>query len=1615
MAGSIVNLSNIVEAIEQNAQTLATIVDICNAVNDVPLAGADIDKTKSNAKLLKDLCVNGFKPVIEAINELSSLEVDPKNMGQLGKVIDGVNQNTGVVANSLKNSTGTFAQLNTVVAEVNTVLNESSTPMSETVEKVKNISSLISDINKTISSLTDLVDPEKNQIAKTAMNPIKLFFAKQRIKRTFKAIRIFIAMILAEMEELNSVVGDLDIKTLEGSMNNISSFLKKINEMITNISLFVDPKKNKLAVSPVKLFFAKRQIRKVFKAFAELINVLIQEAERLNKQLANVDVDKLDVLEKISQMVSAIKTIMKDVMKMSLLVIPFTLASIIVILGMIIFEGVIFAIITVLQLLAKLEIDPLLDSITKCRVLLSDIISLFKSLIKLSLYLIIAGPIIILGFIAGILVMVGLLLFVVELNIMISILSKIPDKDLTNAKKTILSVVGLFLVLIGLIIIIILLSTVMLEVVKASVIVLLGVIAMMIVVAAVVYSFQMISKIASTLKVKDILMVIGVFVVIIVLVVLFLVIAALLTVLQELANQIEVGTIIVFVLGLLAFAVVMGLLGLGCAAIASYLLPAVAAIILVFVAIATIIAIMLVTVVMLALLEKIDLDSDKIQENVTKVMSTVQMIIDSLFGPKDETEEEASDKGFIETLLGYLGSGIAMILKAIMAVAYLALMMVAILLVLFIAAQLRLLQELELDTKKIETNVGVVMDTAQLVVDSIFGPKDDSKDDPSQKSFFESILEFMGTGFVKILQAILAIAYLALMVVAILLVLFIASELRLLQEIDLNQSLISTNIGIVMDTAQSVIDAVFEPDDESKVNSSDKGFFYTLLDFLCPALAKIVGAIMSIAYLALMVVAILLVNFIATELRILQEIDLNPDKINVNVKIVMDTAQSVINYVFDPEDDKANKPSSKGFFMTILDFFCPALSKIFGAIMSIAYLALMVVAMLLVNFIAAELRVLQIIDLNPEKISANVEIVMNTAQMVVDAIFNPSDDKEDKPSSKGFFLTILDFFCPAYAKIFGAIMSIAYLALIMVAVVLIISIAKELEYLQQIDLDAELITSNVQTVIDTANMVTGSLFDPNDDKEDKPSSKGFFLSILEFFCPSLAAIFEAIMAIAYLALVIVAVQLIVEIAKQLQFIAGVQLDEETIKSNVQKVIRSAQCVIDAVFQRDNTKPEGGQGIFRKLLKMILPSRLLEFLDAIMAIGYLSLVKTCVGLVGEMAQNLTAIAKLPSMNGIEGKVQTVTNTARTVINAVLYGGKPGKKEMKKLSKATEEAEDYLRRIQIIPNKLGEIVKSFEELKEFGQETEDKAVGVITTLVKIVSQFDQLSSSSLDKATKSNFIITSITCLIRQIDKINIDDEKVQDIKNLMLSLIENGDKISQINIDEKHIGDLRSGFDLVTNFAAYIIKNCDDIEDSLDAAEDMFDIYGDFLTVVGKVNINESKSNSIKDVFKSISEFHTEISKNAQNTAGVLKNYDNFLTKINKLEVKKLQTATKLFEEMARFSESINGNFDSMADTLNEKIAPLMEELKDLLNDVQEKVAQKAEQPATEMDAEKRNIFNRMQENGQTTNLSQTEVAEKVDNKYQAELQQRYGIDEVASKLSQLIDLFQNGDARVRTT
>ena len=251
-----------------------------------------------------------------------------------------------------------------------------------------------------------------------------------------------------------------------------------------------------------------------------------------------------------------------------------------------------------------------------------------------------------------------------------------------------------------------------------------------------------------------------------------------------------------------------------------------------------------------------------------------------------------------------------------------------------------------------------------------------------------------------------------------------------------------------------------------------------------------------------------------------------------------------------------------------------------------------------------------------------------------------------------------------------------------------------------------------------------------------------------------------------------------------------------------------------------------------------------------------------------------------------------------------------------------------------------------------------------------------------------------------------------------------DCLNQIQTIKLEKDSIHNGIDIIFNTADSVIekitkyekKDFDKAQKNLSKYEKIADLLEDIYDELKAVSYDPNITKQCVDLVDMIGKLNVSFNNvDDKKIVNAMKSYTNFLKQIDDTDIDKLKETKSVFEQMARFSESINGNFEALAETLNEKIAPLLEELKESLDTVEKNTTQVVSRPTTTSAVEKQNIFNQMQETGQTKNLTKKEIEQIVDNKYKDNIQSQYGIDEVVSKLSALIDLFQNGDAMVRTT
>lgn len=631
----------------------------------------------------------------------------------------------------------------------------------------------------------------------------------------------------------------------------------------------------------------------------------------------------------------------------------------------------------------------------------------------------------------------------------------------------------------------------------------------------------------------------------------------------------------------------------------------------------------------------------------------------------------------------------------------------------------------------------------------------------------------------------------------------------------------------------------------------------------------------------LMLLAITAIFLIGIQLAILAQIKLDPVAIITNVAIILGVANQIISMVFagiaEPEE-------KENIFTRILTSIGGGILTLVKALFASMILVATIASVAAILIIATMLRILQVFRLDKDKITENVSTILSTARLVIDSIFDPIDNKNN-PSKKTWGEKLLG----AFKGIIEAIMAVSFLALSLISISLVLLLATELRIIQSINLDHGKIRTNVSAVIGAAQMVADSIFDPQDDKNN-PSKKSWGIKLLGAF----GDIIEAIMAVAFLALSLISISMILLLAKQLSVLQGMELNQSAITDNVSKVINTARLVIDTIMSPDTTQAKRQDGIFGKILGWAMPG-LKSILDALTAVGFLAVSLAAIGIVVKLAKMMQTIQKIDNLNGVGQKAIMVVNSARQVCTLVY------------------ENTDKFKVDKTVMSSLRNMGRILKQLKKIS---------------KTLTGIGELSPESI---ANSKLILSGALESLLYIAEHPLDEQSLQNRLNLM-----------------KEMNDV-------------ILK--------------LTDIKGPAL----------------------------------ENSKQVTDNYIRFIEKIGNTNLDNLRTTVSLFDKMAQFSNSIQGNFDGLADTLNEKIAPLLEELKTIMESLPQKIDESTtsinNSISTQSDANSLTMTSetaKAQARRNNPSASDDEIKRMVDQKMSEQARQKAtGIE---AKLDELLDI-----------
>lgn len=490
------------------------------------------------------------------------------------------------------------------------------------------------------------------------------------------------------------------------------------------------------------------------------------------------------------------------------------------------------------------------------------------------------------------------------------------------------------------------------------------------------------------------------------------------------------------------------------------------------------------------------------------------------------------------------------------------------------------------------------------------------------------------------------------------------------------------------------------------------------------------------------------------------------------------------------------------------------------------------------------------------------------------------------------------------------------------------------------------------------------------DTRDLPLRKkamGALMSVFVIFAKELAVNIHwvilgtvaALVAVFGVVFMVVIVTALILIAGLLLVLNTIPVDPEKSKEKASEIINAVQFILDALFNFD--KPGNGEkpdrGIFAALGSLGLG--IVRMIQSLLGAIYLLFMVFAVIFIIILAGLLYVLAMM-DVKAIAAKARSnaaeVIAAAQYILDMLFYGEDQSQSNKDKswIQKILEWGGVHaLKAIMDIIAAILMIVKLALLIV---------AVILVIVMYGALMVLAKIDISQLDKALSNTRKIMSTASTVADIimEKDTSEDKSTE--KSWISKLIDWGKDVlgtlGDIGSLVLHIGKLAllMGAIAVVGGLGKTLANIADYNVPTEQALKNTDIIiGAANAVVARLNGSEIKEldSDIKDKLKELAEMSGYMKtigenlggagQNAEGAERIINSYIKFIDKINTIELTRLNTTTKMMEAWARIAEEISGDFEGLAEVMNDQIAPALEKLNETMSGVKEVQAQIIEQ------------------------------------------------------------------------
>lgn len=681
---------------------------------------------------------------------------------------------------------------------------------------------------------------------------------------------------------------------------------------------------------------------------------------------------------------------------------------------------------------------------------------------------------------------------------------------------------------------------------------------------------------------------------------------------------------------------------------------------------------------------------------------------------------------------------------------------------------------------------------------------------------------------------------------------------------------------------------------------------------------------------AMITLSVGLLTLTVAMIALLGALEIDREKVKDNITAIFDTVVYIVEALmtsliktFAPE---GSSPLVKGVMAVV-----GLAATTAGLIATFPMLLASVLSISAILLIGGMLKLVSLLSLDRGKIREVVGDILSLVGDICEAASPRGDiSKMRNPQDRGILGDIVDFVYPPLMGVVDSISQFATVAMMTFSVMALVMIGGLLRLIQMLDLDPGKIRDNISQIFDCISQIVRSF---QEEVIFNTSGSGLFDSLVQWISPTMFSAWQSFSMFVNVGMMFGVVLLLNGLARCLQGLTSLVIDTGSIQNNIRKVfdtIALIQQKLGDAYTWENAKQDGVMGTIAKAFGF---GGTWKLVHSLMQLGQVATLYGIIALVESMAGSLSKLAgiDLSSLQQATVKSGLVVDTVNTI--------------SKKLTDKDLVDEDDLEDMIEVFAKMDEMYKKIAELSKKAAEVGSIDLSKVNNSKLIINSVKSISTEGLTKITNNEVVkvdnLKSITTAYQKVSSElsrvgEIDMKKVQDMM-IAVSVIAKGVPKSapEIRLD----GLVRNTKSMVEMVGEVNTLKIGDGLATINRLQAMTTAIVANMRTISVADLDEDSVTRRIGLMKALNNYLGSIvqvdDKAVKNTKEITDTYIKFLDRLDKADLQRLQVTERMLRNWADLSQSIRGNFEGFATSINEHIAPLLKDLNMTMDEVRQ--------------------------------------------------------------------------------